>query len=76
MFADPYLTGTVYFSSPLYRKNLHYKVWPKPDRGDEVLRAITNYILNEHAGHSGIIYCFSKQVRRIARSHMSASFIR
>ncbi|KAF8880470.1 P-loop containing nucleoside triphosphate hydrolase protein [Gymnopilus junonius] len=51
--------GTVYFSSPLYRKNLHYRVLPKPDKAADHLEAIRDYILENHPNDSGIIYCFT-----------------
>ncbi|KDR76542.1 hypothetical protein GALMADRAFT_120706 [Galerina marginata CBS 339.88] len=51
--------GTVYFSSPLYRKNLHYRVVPKPDRAADHLEAMKDYILENHANETGIIYCFT-----------------
>ena len=54
--------GTVYFASPLYRKNLHYRVLPKPSKGPEVMKAMTEYILEHHANDSGIVYCLSKKV--------------
>ncbi|KAL1742466.1 P-loop containing nucleoside triphosphate hydrolase protein [Schizophyllum fasciatum] len=53
--------GTVYFSSPLYRANLHYSVVPKPANADALLDLIKDFILEKHAGESGIIYCRSKQ---------------
>ncbi|KNZ74262.1 ATP-dependent DNA helicase Q-like 2 [Termitomyces sp. J132] len=53
--------GTVYFTAPLYRKNLHYSVVPKLAKSSEVLQAMTTYILDHHADHSGIVYCLSKK---------------
>ncbi|KAJ3539294.1 hypothetical protein NM688_g6382 [Phlebia brevispora] len=50
---------TVYFSSPLYRKNLHYKVLQKPAAKAAVLKTISDYILQHHLHDSGIIYCFT-----------------
>lgn len=54
--------GTVYFSSPLYRKNLHYTVQPKPSKGSDVVKMMNDYILKHHPNDSGIIYCLSKKV--------------
>ena len=54
--------GTVYFSSPLYRKNLHYRVVPKPGKAADHLEAIRDYILEYHANDTGIIYCFTIKV--------------
>ncbi|KAF8816782.1 ATP-dependent DNA helicase [Phlegmacium glaucopus] len=51
--------GTVYFSSSLYRKNLHYRVVPKPDKGTAHLEAMRDYILEHHPNDTGIIYCFT-----------------
>lgn len=53
--------GTVYFSSPLYRKNLHYKVLPKPASAPAVIQSIVDYIVANHKGHTGIVYCLSKK---------------
>jgi ATP-dependent DNA helicase Q1 len=54
--------GTVYFSSPLYRKNLHYTVQPKPSKGSDVVKMMNDYILKHHPNDSGIVYCLSKKV--------------
>ena len=54
--------GTVYFSAPLYRKNLHYTVVPKPSSAKELIAIMSDYILQNHNGHSGIIYCLTKKV--------------
>ncbi|THU95817.1 ATP-dependent DNA helicase [Dendrothele bispora CBS 962.96] len=53
--------GTVYFSSPLYRPNLHYTVVPKPESAAKVYEAMVKWILEKHQGDSGIVYCFSKK---------------
>lgn len=54
---------TVFFSSPLYRKNLHYKVLPKPQKESDHLDMMVNYILENYPNQSGIVYCTTKQVR-------------
>ena len=54
--------GTVYFSSPLYRKNLHYRVMPKPAKAADLLEAMRDYILEYHPNDTGIIYCFTIKV--------------
>ncbi|KAH9849006.1 ATP-dependent DNA helicase [Lenzites betulinus] len=53
--------GTVLFSAPLYRKNLHYKVLAKPAGTQESIRVMCDYILENHRGDTGIVYCFSKK---------------
>lgn len=52
----------MYFSAPLYRKNLHYTVLPKPSSSDKVIEIISDYILKNHEDDSGIIYCLTKKV--------------
>ncbi|TFK39551.1 P-loop containing nucleoside triphosphate hydrolase protein [Crucibulum laeve] len=60
--------GTVYFSSPIYRENLHYRVVAKPDKVSEVYQTMTDYILGNHPHDSGIIYCFTKkETENVAR---------
>lgn len=59
---DAPMEGTVYFSSPLYRKNLHYRVVPKPDKVADHLETMRDYILEHHPNDSGIIYCFRTKV--------------
>ncbi|KAF8316779.1 ATP-dependent DNA helicase [Clavulina sp. PMI_390] len=54
-------SGTVYFSAPLYRKNLHYSVVPKPASGPAVIKAMAEYITQHHPNDSGIVYCLSKK---------------
>ncbi|KAI5121119.1 hypothetical protein M0805_002791 [Coniferiporia weirii] len=53
--------GTVYFSAPLYRKNLHYQVLPKPSSAGAVIKVMAEYILKYHKDDSGIVYCLSKK---------------
>ncbi|KAL6299341.1 P-loop containing nucleoside triphosphate hydrolase protein [Sparassis latifolia] len=53
--------GTVYFSAPLYRKNLHYAVLPKPSTCSAAITMMKNYILEHHKNHVGIIYCLAKK---------------
>lgn len=59
--AAPPLDGTVYFSAPLYRKNLHYSVLPKPHSTKEAIAVMSDYILNNHENDSGIVYCLTKK---------------
>lgn len=53
--------GTVFFSSPLFRPNLFYKVLPKPSNAKKALQQITDYIVEKHLGQNGIVYCLSKK---------------
>ncbi|KAG8983933.1 hypothetical protein FRB90_005641 [Tulasnella sp. 427] len=55
------LHDTCYFSAPLYRKNLHYRVVPKPSAKVDTVKAIADYILKYHNDDTGIIYCLSKK---------------
>ncbi|KAF8638726.1 hypothetical protein AX16_010449 [Volvariella volvacea WC 439] len=54
-------TGTVHFTSPLYRPNLHYSILPKPATAIEQYQTIVDYICHKHRHDSGIIYCHSKK---------------
>ncbi|WRT64897.1 uncharacterized protein IL334_001836 [Kwoniella shivajii] len=54
-------TGTVFFSAPLFRPNLHYKVLPKPSNAKSAIAAMGAWIQKNHPGQSGIIYCLSKK---------------
>jgi hypothetical protein len=54
--------GTVKFTSPLYRKNLHYRVVPKPSSAAEVVSNIVRYILEHQRDETGIVYCLSRAV--------------
>nr|XP_031858167.1 uncharacterized protein CI109_006409 [Kwoniella shandongensis]KAA5525239.1 hypothetical protein CI109_006409 [Kwoniella shandongensis] len=54
-------TGTVFFSAPLFRPNLHYKVLPKPSNAKAAIAEMGKWILEHHDGESGIIYCLSKK---------------
>ncbi|KAF8886803.1 P-loop containing nucleoside triphosphate hydrolase protein [Infundibulicybe gibba] len=53
--------GTVYFASPLYRKNLHYSVLPKPSQAARLIQEMAMYITQHHPNDSGIVYCLSKK---------------
>jgi len=59
---------TVFFSSPLYRKNLHYKVIPKPSKESDHLDMMVDYILEKYPNESGIVYCTTKLAS--PRSHL------
>ncbi|THV03386.1 ATP-dependent DNA helicase [Dendrothele bispora CBS 962.96] len=53
--------GTVFFSAPLYRDNLHYKIMHKEGSGDRTLSDVAAYIQEKYKGESGIIYCLSRK---------------
>ncbi|OCF37459.1 ATP-dependent DNA helicase [Kwoniella heveanensis BCC8398] len=54
-------TGTVFFSAPLFRPNLHYQVLSKPASSKAAIVALGEWIEAHHPGQSGIIYCLSKK---------------
>ncbi|KAJ7169741.1 P-loop containing nucleoside triphosphate hydrolase protein [Mycena filopes] len=59
--------ATVYFSAPLYRKNLHYQIVPKPSSAAAAITAMKDYILEKHPNETGIVYCFTrKDAERVA----------
>ncbi|KAJ7654965.1 ATP-dependent DNA helicase [Mycena polygramma] len=59
--------ATVYFSAPLYRKNLHYQILPKPSSAAAAITAMKDYILENHPNQTGIVYCFTrKDAERVA----------
>ncbi|KAJ1021199.1 hypothetical protein NDA18_005442 [Ustilago nuda] len=51
---------TIYFIAPLFRPNLKYQVVQRPKEAKAASEAIVNYILEHHAGESGIVYCLSR----------------
>ncbi|KAI0336584.1 ATP-dependent DNA helicase [Cubamyces sp. BRFM 1775] len=53
--------GTILFSAPLYRKNLHYTVVPKPASAQDSIRIMCDYILKHHPNDTGIVYCLTKK---------------
>ncbi|CAK5264587.1 unnamed protein product [Mycena citricolor] len=63
---DAKVNGTVYFCSPLYRKNLHYKILPKAAALKAQITAMKEYILENHANHTGIVYCHTKKRPHLA----------
>ncbi|KAI1789477.1 ATP-dependent DNA helicase [Ganoderma leucocontextum] len=52
---------TVLFNTPLYRKNLHYAVHPKPATTNDSIAAMRDYILMHHKNDTGIVYCLTKK---------------
>jgi len=61
--------GTVKFTSPLYRSNLHYKIIQKPSVSAQVVRHMMDYILECYPNETGIVYCLSRKVSEIPRRH-------
>ncbi|KAJ7588342.1 P-loop containing nucleoside triphosphate hydrolase protein [Mycena floridula] len=55
------LDGTVYFSAPMHRPNLHYDIVPKHSDQSLVYQWITGYILEHHKDRSGIVYCQTRK---------------
>ncbi|GAK66384.1 ATP-dependent DNA helicase [Moesziomyces antarcticus] len=51
---------TIYFTAPLFRPNLLYRVVQRPQQAQAASQAIVDYILAHHAGHCGIVYCLSQ----------------
>jgi len=62
-------TGTVKFTSPLYRSNLHYKIMQKSSVSAQVVRHMMDYILEHYPNETGIVYCLSRNVSEIPRRH-------
>ncbi|GAA6008635.1 hypothetical protein JCM11491_003377 [Sporobolomyces phaffii] len=52
--------STVLFTAPLYRPNLNWSVVPKPAKAEQATTAIIDWILANHEGDTGIIYCLSR----------------
>ncbi|KAI0784090.1 P-loop containing nucleoside triphosphate hydrolase protein [Abortiporus biennis] len=52
--------GTVYLTSPLYRKNLHYQILPKDSNASNSITAMVQYINENHKHDSGIVYCLRR----------------
>ncbi|KAJ6574968.1 P-loop containing nucleoside triphosphate hydrolase protein [Mycena capillaripes] len=66
--------ATVYFSAPLYRKNLHYQILPKPSSAAAAITAMKDYILENHPNQTGIVYCFTrKDAERVAEGLLEQS---
>lgn len=51
---------TIYFTAPLFRPNLMYQVVQRPQQAKAASEAVVDYVLEHHAGHSGIVYCLSQ----------------
>lgn len=65
---------SVLFTSPLYRKNLHYSVISKPTAAAAVIDIIVEYIKENHSKKCGIIYCLSRtDTENVAKGIIQAS---
>ncbi|KIL64858.1 hypothetical protein M378DRAFT_77626 [Amanita muscaria Koide BX008] len=65
---------TLYFASPLYRKNLHYAVLPKPDEKSKAIHVMAQFIMDHHPDNSGIVYCLRrKDAEDVARELVKVS---
>ncbi|KIY65535.1 ATP-dependent DNA helicase [Cylindrobasidium torrendii FP15055 ss-10] len=70
---DNELDGTLYFTAPLYRPNLHYSVLPKSPQSKKATDTVVNWILKHHRYDCGIVYCTSrKQTEELARDLQAA----
>ncbi|CAO1636822.1 unnamed protein product [Sympodiomycopsis kandeliae] len=52
---------TVYFTAPLHRPNLIYKVMTRPSSAQASAQMICDWILEHHPNETGIVYCLSKK---------------
>lgn len=60
-------TGTLYFTAPLYRPNLHYSVLPRPSAAAQASQMIVDWIIERHPEKSGIVYTLTKaETQRMA----------
>ena len=50
-----------FFRSTAFRPNLNYSIRVKPEKADDVVKAIAEFIQGKHPSDAGIIYCFSKK---------------
>lgn len=48
-------TGTVFFSTPLFRHNLRFQVVPRPSQAQEALEALAAWIMQRHPNQCGIV---------------------
>lgn len=65
--------GVLRYSAPLYRPNLNWSVVAKPQKADQATSAIIDWILENHEGETGIIYCLvsSRLPPNLCRSRRS-----
>ena len=54
-------TNYQFFRSSANRPNLKYSIKVKPDKPDDIVEAMADFIQEHHPRNAGIIYCFSKR---------------
>ncbi|KAJ7575636.1 P-loop containing nucleoside triphosphate hydrolase protein [Mycena floridula] len=77
----PVSRDTVYFSAPMDRPNLHYQITPKAGLASNIHQWVSTYIMDNHRGKSGIIYClsqkdaetFAKELRKRTRGGVTSA---
>lgn len=62
---------TVFFTAPLHRPNLNYKVVPRPSASAAANQAIADWILEHHPDETGIVYCLSKKDTEVMADALS-----
>lgn len=62
---------TVFFTAPLYRPNLIYKVVSRPSSSPVANQAICDWILENHPDETGIVYCLSKKDTEVMADALS-----
>ncbi|MBW0481303.1 hypothetical protein O181_021018 [Austropuccinia psidii MF-1] len=66
--------GTVLFTAPLNRPNLHYQVLPKPHSAAELIDELASWIEKNWPGSQGIVYTLSqKDTASVAQGLMTRS---
>ncbi|GAA5873510.1 hypothetical protein JCM16303_001150 [Sporobolomyces ruberrimus] len=65
--------STILFTAPLYRPNLNWSVVAKPQKADQATSAIIDWILDNHEGETGIVYCLSRADSENVAKEINAS---
>ena len=63
-----------FFRSSANRPNLKYCVKVKPEKADDLIEAMADFIREHHPRNAGIIYCFSKKEANTVSEKLSNSF--
>jgi len=63
-----------FFRSSANRPNLKYCVKVKPEKADELIEAMAEFIQEHHPRNAGIIYCFSKKEANTVSEKLSNTF--